>query len=200
MINLSSKTIARLEDEKYFNFLTNFDKVEIALLLLEMKPALILTWFGLIKEDKLLHKQSLKLKEFLKENQFEIKIIFTQEHQKISCKFFCAESVERLEEIISTEWKEGDSKIVIQEKDRARGILLGYPEISVKDYIHGESIDNDMLPEKIKKSPEFKFVMRRLSKNGWQGEFDEIKKNIDNMRRVFPKVYSDVINDTSPVL
>ncbi len=198
MPSIPLQSIQTLEDDEGFSFLGDHDKAEIALTLLGLKPGFILAWWEPIDKKDLIQTESNDLERLLVGNQLKVKSIFSNENQSVWCRTFCAHDQDKLTKLIATEHVEGDTQDIIKEKERERGILLGYSKTAVEAYINDESIDDDQLPDSVRNSTEFKFVGSRLSKQNWQKEFKHVKQNIDAFKKIFPNLYDRVVNEITP--
>lgn len=184
---ISSEHIARIDDENSFEFLTDYNRVEIALTLLGLKPAFVIAWWKPIAEENSIRSEARELEQFLLNNHLIAQSIFSIENQSIWCRFYCANDNKTLTRLIYTEFVEGNPEAIA--KDRERGILLGYADTAIDAYVNDKSISDDELPDVVKASPEFKFVGSKLSKQHWQTEFSQIKQNVNILKKSFPKLY-----------
>ena len=192
--NYSLSIKIELDDNKVFSFLNDYNKVEIALTVLGLKPAFILEWWESIDKEELIKNESRELEGFLVSNSLVASSIFSLENDHVFCRIFCARDESQLSGLIDTEYDEGDSKIIIKKKDKKRGVLLGYPATAVDAYVEDSCIEDDELPDYIRNSAEFKFLQNRLSRGSWQVELEEHKRRIEVLKSNFPKLYSRIVN------
>lgn len=198
MFNLSQENIQKLEDEKVFSFISDHDKVEIALMFLGLKPAFLIAWWEPLNKENLTQNEARELEQFLIKNGFKVRIIFTTENQSVWCRFFCAKDNETLENLIGADYVEGDSKEIIKKKDEKLGILLGYPKTAVEAYTNDTCINDDELPDEVKKSPVLKFIGRRLSRVNWSKEFEDTEHYIGILKSTLPNLYNRVVSEKIP--
>ncbi len=198
MQNLLPKHIEQLENEKNLSFIGDHNKVEIALTLLGLKPSFFMDWQEPLTKKDQIHNESHELEQLLIENNCNVRSFFTTENQSVWCRFYCARNEEILEKLIHTEYTEGDSKEVIKNKDKERGLLLGYQKTAVEAYVNNQNIHDNELPIEVKKSTIFKLIGHRLSRDNWNTELEEFKRHTDIVKSVFPNLYNRIINEHIP--